>query len=78
MKSPLFNAMNGNGQQAGPMAMMQNFQRFMNQMRGQNPNAILQQLVQSGRITQDQINQAQQQAQQMRGVFDNMRGMFGF
>ena len=34
-------------------------------------------MMQSGKITQDQYNQARQQAQQMQGMFEGMRGMFG-
>lgn len=74
MKSPLFNALGG----AHGNPMMRQFQQFMTQMRGQNPNAMLDQMVRSGRVTQEQLNAAQQQAQQMRGMFEGMRGMFGF
>ena len=37
----------------------------MNQMKGKDPNAVIQDMMQSGKITQDQYNQARQQAQQM-------------
>ena len=50
----------------------------MQQMRGQDPNALLNQLVSSGQVSQAQLNQAQQMAQQMQGAFNGMRGMFGF
>ena len=49
----------------------------MNQMKGKDPNAMIQEMVSSGRISQDQLNQVQKQAQQMQGVFEGMRGMFG-
>lgn len=75
MPNPIFTALNGGGQQPN---MMQQFQSFMQQMRGQDPNQLLQQLVSSGRVSQAQLNQAQQMAQQMQGTFDGMRGMFGF
>ena len=46
---------------------------FFNAMGGnKQPN-----MMQSGKITQDQYNQARQQAQQMQGMFEGMRGMFG-
>ena len=70
---PFFNAMGGNKQPN----MMQQFQQFMNQMKGKDPNAVIQDMMQSGKITQDQYNQARQQAQQMQGMFEGMRGMFG-
>ena len=57
--------------------MMQQFQQFMNQMRGRDPNAMIQELVSSGRVSQQQLDHAQKQAQQMQGMFAGMRGMFG-
>lgn len=71
--NPFFNAMGGNKQPN----MMQQFQQFMNQMKGKDPNAVIQDMMQSGKITQDQYNQVRQQAQQMQGMFEGMRGMFG-
>lgn len=71
--NPFFNAMGGNKQPN----IMQQFQQFMNQMKGKDPNAVIQDMMQSGKITQDQYNQARQQAQQMQGMFEGMRGMFG-
>lgn len=57
--------------------MMQQFQQFMSQMQGKDPNQIIQQIVSSGRISQAQLDQAQRQAQQMASLFEPMRGMFG-
>lgn len=74
MPNPIFQAMHGN-QQNG---MMQQFQSFMRQMKGQDPNAIINQMVSSGRVSQAQLNQAQRQAQQMQGMFNGVRSMFGF
>ena len=71
--NPFFQAMGGNRQPN----MMQQFQSFMQQMRGKDPNAMIQERVSSGRISQDQLNQVQKQAQQMQGMFEGMRGMFG-
>ena len=71
--NPFFNAMGGNKQPN----IMQQFQQFMNQMKGKDPNAVIQDMMQSGKIPQDQYNQARQQAQQMQGMFEGMRGMFG-
>ena len=71
--NPFFGVMGG-GRQPN---MMQRFHSFMQQMRGKDPNAMIQEMVQSGRISQEQLNQVQQQAQQMSGVFDGMRSMFG-
>ena len=70
--NPFFNVM-GNHRPK----MMQQFQSFMQQMKGKDPNAIISEMMQSGKITQEQYNQAQQQAKQMQGMFDGMRSMFG-
>ena len=61
-----------------PMQMISQFPQFMQQMRGQDPQQLLNQLVQSGRVNQQQLNQAQQMAQQMQGQFEQFRSMFGF
>ena len=71
--NPFFQAMGGNRQPN----MMQQFQSFMQQMRGKDPNAMIQELVSSGQVSQQQLDQAQKQAQQMQGMFEGMRGMFG-
>ena len=71
--NPFFQAMGGNRQPN----MMQQFQSFMQQMRGKDPNAMIQELVSSGRVSQQQLDAAQKQAQQMHGMFEGMRGMFG-
>lgn len=67
MSNPLFQAMGG-----GQNNMMAQFQRFMQQMKGRNPHEEINKLLQSGKISQQQLNQAQQMAQQMQG----MLGMF--
>lgn len=63
MSNPLFKAMGGNQSN-----MMGDFQRFMQQMQGRDPNQEIANLLQSGRISQQQLNQAQQMAQQMQGM----------
>lgn len=62
--NPFFNAMVG--QQNNPM--LQQFQNFMQQMKGKDPNAMIQEMVSSGRISQAQLDQVQKQAQQMQGA----------
>lgn len=57
--------------------MMRQFQQFMNQMRGKDPNQIINEMVSSGKISQQQLDAAQKQAQQMQGMFEGMRSMFG-
>ena len=54
--------------------MMQQFQDFMQSMQGKDPKAMLNDLVSSGRVPQEQLNAAQQQAQQLANVFQSMPG----
>lgn len=68
--NPFFQAM-------GQPNMMQQFQAFMNQMKGKDPNSMIQELVSSGQVSQQQLDQAQRQAQQMASMFEPLRGMFG-
>ena len=71
--NPFFGVMGGGGRPN----MMQQFKQFIQQMKGKEPNAIINEMVSSGKISQEQLNHVQQQAQQMQGMFDGMRGMFG-
>jgi hypothetical protein len=64
---------NGNGN-----PMENNFVNFMNRMRGNDPNAIIQQMVQSGQLTQSQLDAVQQRARQITPMFDSFRKMFNF
>ena len=68
MGNPLFNLLNG-GKNNGPGNMIQQFQQFKKQMQGVNPQEEVQKLLQSGKISQSQLDKAQQMAQQMQGLF---------
>lgn len=57
---------------------MMQFNQFMQQMKGQDPNAIINQLVASGRINQQQINMAHQRARELEKQFESMKKTFGF
>lgn len=79
MANPFMAAMGGSqGPQGGPVNMMQAFQQFMQQNQGKNPNEMIQQMLSSGKLNQQQLNQAQQMAKQMEGKFSGMKSMFGF
>lgn len=54
------------------------FKQFMEQMKGQDPNQLIQSMVQSGKLTQQQLNMIQMQAKQMEGQFADVRKMLGF
>lgn len=56
----------------------QAFQQFMNQMRGQDPQKIIDNMIRSGQITQSQLNMVQRQAKQMESEFEGIKRMFGF
>lgn len=64
MANPLFQALGG-GKVPGPMGnfqqMMQQFQQFRQSFQG-DPKAEVEKLVQSGKISQQQLNQLQQAA----------------
>ena len=63
MPSPVFNVMGG--AQGGNFArMMQQFNQFRRQFSG-DPKQMVMQMVQSGRISQAQLDQAQQMARQL-------------
>lgn len=68
MGNPLFNLLGGKNNN-GPRNMLQQFQQFKKQMQGVNPQEEVQKLLQSGKISQAQLDKAQQMAQQMQGLF---------
>ena len=72
MKSPLFNAL-GNQYSGGngPMDIMSQLQKFRQEMQGKNPNEEINRLLQSGQVSQQQLDQAQQMARQLMGMFGN-------
>ena len=73
MNNSFGNMFGGNGTM-NPMAMMmQRFQQFQQSFRG-NADQQIQQLMNSGRISQGQYNQAVNMAQQFRNMIG---GMFG-
>ena len=61
MSNPLFNQLNQNN----PASMIQQFNEFMKQMHGINPKDEVMKMLHNGKINQQQLNQAQQMAQQM-------------
>lgn len=63
--NPLFNALGGDSMPMNPqMQMVQAFMQFKQNFKG-DPKAEVQKLLQSGRISQQQLNQLQMQAQQL-------------
>jgi hypothetical protein len=58
------------------------FQQFMgqikSQMQGRNPQDVINQMVSTGQLSQQQLNAIQQRAQQIAPMLDGMKNMFGF
>lgn len=75
MANPLFQALGG-GVPQDPM--LQQFPKFMQMMRGKDPNQMINELVSSGRINQEQLDAVQQRAQQVGGMFSQFKTMFNF
>jgi hypothetical protein len=73
MSNPLFNALGGGIPQGnGPMQMMQQFMQFKQNFKG-DPKAEVEKMLQSGRISQQQLNQVQQMAGQFQNLLKNMK-----
>mgnify|MGYP000441556451 FL=1 len=73
MSNPLFNALGGGMPQGnGPMQMIQQFMQFKQNFKG-DPKAEVQKMLQSGQISQQQLNQVQQMAGQFRNLLNNMK-----
>lgn len=73
MGNPLFNMLGG-GMLQNPMnKMIQDYKKFRQEMQGKNPQEEINKMLQSGKLNQNQLNQIQQKAQQMQGLF---KGLF--
>lgn len=69
MPNPLFNALGSGTSLTNNFGqMIQKYQQFRSQFQG-NPQQEVQKMLQSGQITQQQLNQAQAIAQQFQGLF---------
>lgn len=71
MSNPLFQML-GRPQGNGPMQMMQQFMQFKQNFKG-DPKAEVQKMLQSGWISQAQLNQVQQMAQQFQSMLRGMK-----
>ena len=68
MSNPIFNALGGN-MPLGNGHILSQFNNFVKQMQGKNPHEEINKLLQSGAISQQELNQAQQMAQQFQSMF---------
>jgi len=62
--NPLYNALNNSNALNGSNALLQRFQQFRNSFKG-DPRQQIQQMLNSGRITQAQYDQAVKMANQL-------------
>lgn len=69
MNNGLFSALGGNSNMGGMLGMIQQFQQFRNNFKG-DPRQQIQQMLNSGQISQTQYNQAVQMAQQFQRVLN--------
>lgn len=73
MSNPLFNALGGGMPQGnGPMQMMQQFMQFKQNFKG-DPKAEVEKMLQSGKISQQHLNQVQQMAGQFQHMLKGMK-----
>lgn len=73
MSNPLFNALGGGMPQGnGPMRMIQQFMQFKQNFKG-DPKAEVEKMLQSGKISQQQLNQVQQMAGQFQHMLKGMK-----
>ncbi len=70
MANPLFGMFNQNGLQNQNLNMIQKFQQFMNNFRG-DPRSKVQELLNSGQMTTEQFNQFSNIANQITGRNNN-------
>jgi hypothetical protein len=73
MSNPLFNALGGGMPQGnGPMQMIQQFMQFKQNFKG-DQKAEVEKMLQSGKISQQQLNQVQQMAGQFQHMLKRMK-----
>lgn len=58
--------------------IMTQFFSFMQSARGQNPQQIINSMLSSGKLTQEQYQQVQERANQLGSQFEGMKNTFGF
>lgn len=73
MSNPLFNVFGGGMPQGnGPIQMVQQFMQFKQNFKG-DPKAEVEKMLQSGKISQQQLNQVQQMAGQFQHMLKGMK-----
>ena len=77
MAKSIYNSLNGGQQNAfGSFGNAQNFMQKLNELKqtGVDPNQMIQQMLNSGKITQQQYDNARMQAQQIQQLIGHQNG----
>ena len=73
MSNPVFNVLGGGMPQGtGPLQRVQQFMQFKQNFKG-DPKEEVQKMLQSGKISQQQLNQVQQMAGQFQHMLKGMK-----
>ena len=65
MGNPMLAMLNRQPQQNNSANALQQFQKFKQQMAGKDPKAMIEELLRTGKMTQQQFDQLSQQAKQL-------------
>lgn len=68
MTNPILQAMGKNALPNNPMAMVQQFAQFKQQMQGKDPQKIVEGMLASGQMSQQQFEQLKGMAENLKGV----------
>lgn len=68
MTNPILQAMGKSALPNNPMAMMQQFAQFKQQMQGKDPQKIVESMLASGQMSQQQFEQLKNMAESFRGT----------
>lgn len=71
MNSPLFNMFGNMPSGNNPMQMIQQFMQFKNSFQG-DPKAEVQRMISSGKISQSQLDKAQNMARDLQNLLSQM------
>ena len=72
MSNPLYQALN-RSENNMPTNLIEQFNQFMKEMNGKNPNEEINKLLMSGKINQNQLNEAQRMAQQFQTMLKHIK-----
>lgn len=78
MSSSLFDSMGRQAQNPIGGQFQQFMGRIKGQMQGRSPQDVINQMVSTGQLSQQQLNAIQQRAQQIAPMLNGMKNMFGF